>query len=180
MNTGRIETNGRLLLVMRHGEAEPHSPGGDEARELTDAGLEDSRAAGAWVLEQGLRPDLVVVSTATRTRQTWEGVQRGGVEVEEVEFDETLFNGTLDDLTEVVRTVPDDVSTLLVIAHAPGVEELATCAEVRCDLPDVWEPATLGVLTHEGDWSDFPAEGTVLVRCRVGGSEDSEESGADD
>lgn len=171
MNTGRIDSDARLLVVMRHGEAEPHSPGGDEQRELTERGQQDARDAAAWLVAQGVDPDLAIVSSATRTRQTWEALQAGGLESDDVEVDEAVYNGTLEDLTEAVRTASDDVRCLVLVAHAPGVEELATCAEVHCETPDVWEPATVGVLSHPGDWSEFPSEETALVLCRPGGSD---------
>ncbi|WP_313021505.1 histidine phosphatase family protein [Mobilicoccus sp.] len=171
MDNAGFDSGARLLVLMRHGEAEPHSAGGDEDRELTEGGVEDARDVGAWLASQGVELDLAIVSTAVRTRQTWEAMQEGGLEGEDVQYDEAIYNGTVDDLAEVVRTASDDVTHLLVIAHAPAVEDLATCAEVRCDLPDVWEPATIGVMAHPGSWAQFPADDTVLLVCRPGGSE---------
>ena len=175
MTIEQTDPDARLLVVVRHGEAEPHSPGGDEQRELTEGGREDAGAAGAWLKAQGVAPDLAIVSAATRTQQTWEAMQAAGFEAEDTQVDEAIYNGTLDDLLEVVRTASDDVRTLVVVAHAPGIEELATCGEVHCDLPDVWEPATVGVLSHPGDWTSFPADETALVLCHESGEGSADE-----
>jgi phosphohistidine phosphatase len=44
--------------------------GGDHARALAERGVADAKTLGSWMLEQGLKPDAALCSTATRTRQT--------------------------------------------------------------------------------------------------------------
>ena len=56
------------LILMRHAQAQPSAPaGGDEARALSETGLRDAALMGRALAERGLRPDLALVSTATRT-----------------------------------------------------------------------------------------------------------------
>ena len=61
------------LILMRHAQAEASAPsGGDEARPLSAAGRAEALLMGRALAERGLKPDLALVSTAVRTRQTWE------------------------------------------------------------------------------------------------------------
>ena len=61
------------LILMRHAQAESSAPsGGDEARPLSAAGRAEALLMGRALAERGLKPDLALVSTAVRTRQTWE------------------------------------------------------------------------------------------------------------
>lgn len=64
----------KRLILMRHGKAERSSPGGDFERALTDRGLADAALMGRLLLDEGLVPDVGLVSSARRTRQTWDQV----------------------------------------------------------------------------------------------------------
>jgi phosphohistidine phosphatase len=58
---------------MRHSKAEQSGPS-DFERELTDRGVLDATEAGQWLASRGIEPDQALVSSAVRTRQTWEAV----------------------------------------------------------------------------------------------------------
>ena len=75
----------KTLILMRHSKAEEGPGKPDHDRELSDRGLRDARAAGAWLREEGLVPDLVICSTAVRTRQTWDSAVKGGAQTEFLE-----------------------------------------------------------------------------------------------
>jgi phosphohistidine phosphatase len=63
------------LMLLRHAKAEKAEPGArDQTRRLNDRGRSDSETIGAYLARHDLVPDLVVVSTAQRTRETWEHV----------------------------------------------------------------------------------------------------------
>jgi phosphohistidine phosphatase len=70
-------------------------------------------------------PDLVVVSPATRARQTWEGAQAVlGVSVE-VLIDDRIYDNDVDSLLAVIRDTPEHVRTLGLVGHNPSFELLA-------------------------------------------------------
>ena len=66
----------RRLLVLRHAKAEPFAES-DQARALTARGRQSARDVGRHLREQELVPDCALVSTATRTRETWAEVAEG-------------------------------------------------------------------------------------------------------
>jgi len=73
----------------------------------------------------GYLPDLVLCSTATRTRQTVDAVLSEW-EVEPVlDFEESLYLADPGEMLDLVRSVPDTVETLLLVAHNPGTGMLA-------------------------------------------------------
>ena len=86
-------TDRRRLIVMRHAKAEPFAPS-DHARTLTDKGLASARDAGAHLRDTGVKPEYAVVSSAVRTRQTWDAVvEMAGITDCEVSFDDAVFTG---------------------------------------------------------------------------------------
>ena len=113
------------LILMRHAEAERAAPSGrDRDRSLTPRGREDAILMGRILKEKGLRPDIALVSTATRTRQTWELMQEAFGDVE-VRMEPALYNASSDTLRRHVEAAEEEAGCLLVLAHNPGVHMLA-------------------------------------------------------
>ena len=62
----------RTLVVLRHSKSAYPPDTADVDRPLSARGQRDAAAAGHWLRDQGLIPDLVLCSIAVRTRQTWD------------------------------------------------------------------------------------------------------------
>ena len=113
------------LILMRHAKAERAAASGkDRDRALTERGLLDAALMGRVLAEKGLRPDLALVSSATRTRETWEAVQEAMGDVE-VRLEPTLYNAPVDVIRRFVEGAEDQAGCLLVLAHNPGIHMLA-------------------------------------------------------
>ena len=113
------------LILMRHAEAERAAGSGrDRDRALSARGRTDAAAMGRALAARGMRPDLALVSPATRTRQTWDLLHDAFGDVQ-IRDDEALYNGGADTLRRLVEAVEDDAGCLMVVAHNPGVHLLA-------------------------------------------------------
>jgi len=112
------------LILLRHAKAEGDAPSGqDFDRPLAPRGLREAEAVAAKLAGLGLRPDLALVSPAVRTRQTWDAVDAampGGA----VRFDPSLYNAGAQELRRLVAQ-SEEAGTVLVVAHNPGLQELA-------------------------------------------------------
>src|SRR3546814_14051373 len=65
----------RELILLRHAHAEPPAAGqSDLDRPLSAEGNAEAEAAGRWLREQRLVPDLALCSPSRRTRETLESV----------------------------------------------------------------------------------------------------------
>ncbi len=155
---------------MRHAEAKSSSSAGDMGRELTKSGRRAAERIGQWLVDQGVRPDVVVVSPSARTRQTWEQLRDAGLPAHEVWSDESVYEGYPGDLAASVRDVPTEVRTLLLIGHAPGIPGLVADLEDHTDLGprqresmQRWPTAALAVVSHRGEWADFPDDTTAIA-----------------
>ncbi len=162
----------RILVLIRHAQAKGFSIEGDLGRELTKSGRAAAADVGAWLVGQGVRPDVVVVSPSVRTRQTWEGLHEGGLQAHDVWSDEAIYDADPQDIVESINAVPDDATTLVVVGHAPGVPALALdladhLPEHQEDRPAYgWPPAAVAVVGHRGSWSQFPGPDSAVVAFR--------------
>ena len=114
------------LILMRHAEADARAPqgGGDIDRPLSPAGREDAARMGKALAERGFRPDLALVSAAVRTRETWAQVQDaiGDVELQVLDH---LYDADARTLRDEIEINEDNAGCVLVLAHNPGIHQLA-------------------------------------------------------
>lgn len=116
----------RLVLV-RHGKAVADAPDGtDHSRALAPCGAGQAASTAAWLVERGLgRPDLVLVSSALRTAQTWEAMAPAlhpGTVREEPE----LYDTSSTALVHLVAATPEEVGVLVLVGHEPVVSGAAS------------------------------------------------------
>jgi phosphohistidine phosphatase len=125
------------FIIVRHAHAEwPDFHGPDFDRPLTGRGLADARAAGRAILAAGHRPVLLLASPACRTRQTAEILaEELQLPAAAVRYVEALYNATASTLEKEVRRAADGGSLLVLVAHNPGVSNLARVLQDDPDTP---------------------------------------------
>jgi len=114
----------KRLILLRHAKAERSAPSGrDFDRPLSPRGLIEAARAGRALAAAGLIPDVVLVSAAVRTMQTWEQASPALPDAR-VKVRPDLYNASSDRLYAAAQA-EHEAQTVLVIAHNPGVGELA-------------------------------------------------------
>jgi phosphohistidine phosphatase len=115
------------FILVRHAHAEwPNYRGADFDRPLTSRGLADARAAGRAIHAAGHRPTLLLASPACRTRQTAE-LLAGELQLPDgaLRYVDNLYNATATTLEAELRKVTTAASCVVLVAHNPGVSNLA-------------------------------------------------------
>ena len=114
-------------MLLRHAKAEPSGGVVDELRPLALAGRRQCVDVGARLAATGLVPEHVLVSSALRTRQTWELVRGalGDVPAAEVAVLDALYHAGVGDLLELVQGIDERVATVLVVGHEPTMSAAA-------------------------------------------------------
>jgi phosphohistidine phosphatase len=160
----------RRLVVMRHAKAEPYGTT-DHERGLT------ARGRGSAV-EAGLLPEVALVSSATRTRETWAAVVEGsGADAAAASFSDRLFTGGPDEVLEAVQAVAEGVGTVLYIGHNPTATFLAHLlddgdgdATASSGMLRGLAPGALVALEVRVPWSELGPESGRVVDFYVGGA----------
>jgi phosphohistidine phosphatase len=114
----------RRLILLRHAKSDwPDVP--DRDRPLAKRGRRDAPRIGRWLHEHGYQPDVVVVSDAARTRQTWDLVAPELGESPAVHFEPRAYAASSLTLLYLAQELPARYRTALLIGHNPGLSELA-------------------------------------------------------
>ncbi|HVE28106.1 MAG TPA: histidine phosphatase family protein [Sporichthya sp.] len=154
----------RRLVVLRHAKAERGNTT-DHDRPLTARGRADAIAAGRWLAESKYAPDLVISSSATRAKETW---VLAATELDDgipTSYERDAYHADVPDLLLMLRETPDEVKTLLLVGHNPGLHYLVLAligsgpeALIR-EAHEHLATAGIAVLEFGDKWSDV-AEGT--------------------
>ncbi len=128
--------DGKQLLLLRHAKSSWREPGlSDHDRPLNGRGRRSAPLIGRYLVQQGLQPDLVLCSTALRTRETWDLVAETlGQAPPPCELHGDLYEAEPSKILRTIRRVPATVRRLLVVGHNPGMELLArSLADARSE-----------------------------------------------
>jgi phosphohistidine phosphatase len=156
------------LIVMRHAKAGELPGGPDFERPLKPRGRRDSAAAGEWLASHGFRPDAVICSAATRTRETWQYLSPSLGGDPEFFAERRLYGADADDIADAMRQTESDVGTLMYIGHNPAAAELV--ALLTKDEPD-FPTSAIAVIGLPGSWAELSAgEGETLATWTPRGS----------
>ena len=158
---------GRRLVLIRHAKAEAMGSS-DSVRALAARGRQDAPAVGRWLKAQGIEPDLVVVSPAKRTRQTWELALAEIGSTPRSTIDPRIYDNTTRDLLEVIRESGSDATTLAIVGHNPSIEDVAVTLDdgdgpaSREEMRGKFPTSGVAVLSVHCDWEDIGPERATL------------------
>lgn len=146
----------RLTLV-RHGHAVPQAPAGqtDFERPLDRKGQAEAAEMARRYLELGLLPDLVRTSAAKRAHETASTFVRVmSLPAERLRPERNLYLADVDALLAAIRETDAGVRHLMVVAHNPGLGDLAQCFAPRAQLRGFETCATCTLELRAGGWSE--------------------------
>jgi phosphohistidine phosphatase len=116
----------RRLMLLRHAKSDWTRPGGrDHERTLAPRGREAAPRIGAYMVHHGLTPDLVLCSTATRARETWDLVAKAFAAKPPAIYEDRLYQANASALFDVVKETKSSAHVLLLTGHNPALHDFA-------------------------------------------------------
>lgn len=137
----------------------------DTQRRLTERGRRDLTETGRWLARVlgDTRPERALVSTAERTRATWQHLAAAAAWPEEIaEYDYALYGGEYVTVLDLIEQVDDSIRVLVVVGHNPLIAQLAQLIQEGDAEPDAaallargYPPGTATVFEGSGSWRGF-------------------------
>ncbi len=116
----------RDLVLYRHAKAAIGRAGGsDHDRPLTGRGRRAAAAIATALAARGAPPDLILCSTALRTRETLEPLLARLKPAPPVSLEPGLYLASAQALLTRLRQLPKEVERVVLIGHNDGMAELA-------------------------------------------------------
>ncbi|WP_030062032.1 SixA phosphatase family protein [Streptomyces novaecaesareae] len=148
----------RRIVLVRHAKSDWPDVD-DHERPLAERGRKDAPVAGRRLAGSGITPDLALVSTSARTRETWKLMVPELPSKPRTVYDERLYDASLGELIAVLNEVSDEVADVVVVGHNPGMHALADALAGESEGDALarmnrsgFPTAAIAVLTFTGSW----------------------------
>jgi phosphohistidine phosphatase len=113
------------LHLLRHAKSSWDDDTEDHARPLNKRGRESARLIGETLPKSLGALDLVLCSSALRTRETAALALAGFAQSPPIRYEDELYLASADRLLERLREIDETVESVMVIGHNPGLHDLA-------------------------------------------------------
>jgi phosphohistidine phosphatase len=121
----------------------------DFERPLNERGLKDAPSMGQRLHQKGIAPDLILSSPAFRAISTARRMARElAYDLREIHCNTKIYEANVSALIEIIRSLPDELNTVMLVGHNPGMHEL--CYYLTLKLPE-----------------DFPTCAASIIRLDV-------------
>jgi phosphohistidine phosphatase len=158
----------KQLFLLRHAKSSrKDSSLPDHDRPLAGRGRRAMKAMSAYLRDHRIEPALILCSSATRARETLDGIAPGFVGSPEVLIESELYEFSASPLLSRLRRIPDTVPSAMLIGHNPAIQQLALdLAGGGPDLADLaskYPTGALATLEFASSWSEVDADRGELV-----------------
>lgn len=155
----------RTLIVIRHAKTEEQKEHQtDFERNLTERGKNNAQQMAKRLADKGYQPDLILTSSANRTEQTTEIVKKAGrFSSAKKQSTQELYHATPDKIESAIMSVDDEVQTLMVVGHNPGISEFVFDCDSK-SISSSMPTSAVAVFTFKADnWQAFPTAKKTLA-----------------
>jgi len=151
----------KLLTILRHGEAEYiNADSMDFTRSLSTKGQEDIKSIANTVKQRNTSFDLLIKSPSTRTVETARLLMEQ-ISFPQVKIEDSIYESSLDNLIDVIRGIPVDISNALLIGHNPSLSALIGYL-AQDDYINLQPGTMVRMEVYVGDW-DHITQGSGSV-----------------
>jgi phosphohistidine phosphatase len=158
----------KRLYLLRHAKSSWDDPRlADHDRPLAPRGRRAAKDIAKHLGRKEISPELVLCSPSTRTRQTLKRLAPGLGKNADVQIEPELYAAPARDLLDVLHKVPDEVESVMLIGHNPGIQNLAlSLASAGSEIPRLrskFPTAALATLAFNGTWRELAPGSAELV-----------------
>ena len=143
----------KRLILVRHAKTEQLDYGSsktDYQRELKPRGYQDSKLISEKLIKMGIKPDLILSSSAKRAKQTAKLIaQHLDYDEEQIELQRFIYDGyTTSEFLSFLEKYNDQHETIMVVGHNPEI-------------------AMMAINLSDGDFYHFPTCSTTAITFDV-------------
>ena len=155
-------------MLIRHAKAAEGDV--DIDRALAPRGRADAPRIGEWLAARDWVPNLVAVSPARRAALTWELAASAIPSPPPRVVDSRIYDNTVEDLLLAIRDTPEQIASLALVGHNPGMHTLAVDLDdgtgeeqARAGLARGYPTGAVAVFDIDVPWARVDVSGGRLI-----------------
>ena len=154
----------KTLTILRHAKSSWSYPDlSDHDRPLNKRGERDEPVMGERIKAAGIRPSLIISSTAVRAWTTAKVIARElNYPKEFLQREDHLYLASLDRILDTIVSQDNGFNSLMVVGHNPGLTDLVNFLQpgLTHNLPTA---GVVSVQIDQDDWSFYGQPATELL-----------------
>ena len=123
----------------------------DYDRPLSTRGIQDADLMGNYFRSKKIKLDLVISSPSKRTTETLEHFFQ--FERPKVQFEESIYHATLDEILDVIFSIPEDTESIMLVGHNPSMHEITEYLGNK--FINKYPTCCLAALTIDSSWNEI-------------------------
>lgn len=153
----------KTIILFRHGKSDWNANfERDHERPVAPRGKKASKAMGKWLAETDQLPEYCVVSSALRTRQTYEYASKAGKWEADMVIEEALYDSTVGTYLSVIQDLPDEYQRAILIGHEPTCSGTTSALAGQADIR--FPTATMARVDLDVDhWDEVEPDSGILI-----------------
>jgi phosphohistidine phosphatase len=158
----------KRIYLLRHAKSSWDDPTlADEDRPLAPRGRRAAKVMARHLRRREIAPEVVLCSPSRRTRQTLTRIAPGLGKNADVQIKPELYAASAAALLEVLHEVPDEVDSMMLIGHNPGIQDLALslarAGSESMRVRNKFPTAALATLEFNASWRELAPGSAELV-----------------
>jgi phosphohistidine phosphatase len=143
--------------MIRHAKSSWANPlQSDFERPLNDRGKEEAPAMGKKLKKLGIAADLIIASSAKRTKQTAKRIaEEVGYDTDNIKWEEKLYHCIPSVFEEIICDLSDKVKTVFIVAHNPGITSFVNQLSPEFSTDNMPTCGMVGAYAETDEWSNF-------------------------
>ena len=110
----------KSVILFRHGKSDWDTKyDSDHDRPLAKRGIRDAKRMGKFLSKRAEVPELILSSTALRTRETTKLAMEAGNWDVDIELEKKIYEASLEEIINIINSQNDKYNSICIIGHEP-------------------------------------------------------------
>ena len=124
----------------------------DHDRPLLPVGIKRTKKIAAYLKQRGIRPDLMLSSSAVRALETAKIIAKEiGYPVDNIKIEKRLYYASASDILDELYALPDEVETAMVFGHNPTLTYFVN-QFINSGIDNLPTSGVVGIRFKAGSW----------------------------
>ena len=117
----------KSVILFRHGKSDWDTKyDSDHDRPLAKRGIRDAKRMGKFLSKREEVPELILSSTALRTRETTKLAMEAGNWDVDVELEKKIYEASLEEIINIIKSQDDKYNSICLVGHEPIFSTIIT------------------------------------------------------
>ena len=122
----------KSVILFRHGKSDWDAKyDSDHDRPLAKRGIRDAKRMGKFLSKRAEVPELILSSTALRTRETTKLAMEAGNWEVDIELERQIYEASLEGIINIIKNQDDKYNSICLVGHEPIFSTIITLIDKK-------------------------------------------------